>query len=150
MSWENVVTMRFSPSPAPAISIGITPARRGHPRIIFNFNKAMSHKLGLKALSRAELEVGRGEHDGFVRITFNKPGGNCRVVDGGGKAAGNQGCRISSAIWPDLKTDATRAKLDDDSIKWDAEKHVLMLAIPPQFFNVPKFPNDLKAVIDGV
>lgn len=153
MTWENVVAIRLTPTPPAAVSVGtaLTKSKehRGHPRITFNFNKAMVYKCNLKAQNRAELEVGRGEHEGFVRITFDKPNGNCRVIDGGGAGAGKQGCRVSSAIWPELKPVVKRVKITEDCVHWDAEKRIMTIAIPPQFFLVQKHQNDLRSVLSG-
>jgi hypothetical protein len=146
MGWNNAVLLTPPPSPPAAISVGINGCKKGNPRLTVNFNKAMANKLGLNIGTRADIEVGDGEHLGLARIVFNIPGGACRVISGGGLGGTSQGCRVSSRIWPGLKPSASRVKLKSSDFQWNAESSTIIINIPPSLLIKPVYQSEIKLV----
>jgi len=145
MSWVNVLSVRRNyKGPGIRVTVGINVATGGSPRLVFSFNKPSVIILDLKP-GRADLEVGRDEHDGFVRIKFDRPSGGLRLINSSGHSS--CGLRLSSAIW-DGVVEESRDRAPCPQAYWDKDTRTLCVALPEHLIGKTlKYRNDLGAVL---
>jgi hypothetical protein len=144
MSWVNVISIRHQWGRSGRITVGIIKATGGALRISFCFSKVAALMMGLSP-GRCDMDVGDGEHAGFVRIHFGRPSGGLRVINSSGHPGA--GLRVSSAVWDGIDTSAPRLPITQ--AYWNADSRCLAFALPSAFTGKETaYRNDLGAVLN--